>query len=192
MKTAAFLFALWAVLSIEVGAGESAEEWPRPGWADANGDGINDNFHDATGGGVDDVTGKPYPHTFKFADKNNDRRNDLFIDADGDGVNDLAGTRPGLVLVLDHLRRGINDVTGAKYTQWRVYGDSFGNVKEDTALARSFIDRDMDGVNDIFVDRDGDGICDGRAVPRAGAVPMGMGGAPNDPSCAPKDDGQHR
>lgn len=163
-----------------------APSWPKPGFADSDRDGVNDRFRDANGDGVDDVSGKPYPHRFGFEDRDRDGRNDLFRDEDGDGVNDLAGTRPRLVLVLDYDSRKINDVTGAKYSRTRLYGDSFGKVKEDSTMSRAFVDRDMDGINDLFVDEDGDGICDGRSLSRSS---MGMG---QDSGCASDRDDHHR
>lgn len=154
--------------------GAETPSWSKPGFLDADRDGLNDRFRDANGDGIDDVSGNPYPHKFKYEDKDGDRRNDLFRDEDGDGVNDLAGTKPGVLLVLDHEGKKVNDITGARYTRTKLYGDAFGRIKEDAALARSFVDRDMDGINDVFVDKDGDGICDGRALSRS-SMPMGQG-----------------
>lgn len=176
--------AIVVLLGATVATAADVPAWPKPGFADTDRDGINDRFRDANGDGVDDVSDKPYPHRFTFEDKDRDGRNDLFRDEDGDGVNDLAGTKPRLVLVLDYQSRKINDVTGAKYTRTRLYGDSFGRIKEDTSLSRAFVDRDMDGINDFFVDDDGDGICDGRGLPRS---PMSMG---QENGCA-SDGGDH-
>ena len=60
-------------------------------YVDKDRDGRNDHFLDADGDGKNDISGKPYPHRFRFIDKDGDGKNDVFRDQDGDGVNDLSG-----------------------------------------------------------------------------------------------------
>ena len=64
------------------------------GFVDANQDGINDNFIDADGDGVCDLTGLPVG-SGGFIDVNEDGVNDNFVDADGDGLCDLTGLPVG-------------------------------------------------------------------------------------------------
>jgi len=156
------------------------------GFVDRDRDGRNDLFRDENGDGINDVTGKPYPHRFKFEDKNGDKINDIFVDSDGDGVNDR-GTkfvdrdRDGLNdNVIDYNRDGVNDITGLKYGRDSLNGYRFGFVDEEHGIHhRKFIDEDGDGMHDgyrsgrlrdsrfdYFIDRDGDGICDGRGFRR--------------------------
>jgi hypothetical protein len=156
------------------------------GFLDRNKDGKNDLFQDADGDGINDITKKPYPHSFKFEDKNDDKINDLYVDADGDGVNDL---RAGFVdldgdgicdNVIDMNRDFINDITGLRFSRKSLRGYKFGSVKEERLrLMHRFIDENADGIpdfrqagkgpmlmgdRDIFIDRDGDGIDDRRQI----------------------------
>lgn len=174
-----------------------------PGFVDTDKDGINDRFHDANGDGINDVTGKPYPHRFGFRDDNKDRINDLFVDRDGDGVNDLGvrfvdTDKDGINdNVIDVDRDRINDITGHRYRDRALDGGRYGCVNEEKEEYRSgFIDEDGDGIDDreqggkvgrrgdtmhdYFIDEDGDGICDGREIGgrhrgRSGQRGMGMG-----------------
>jgi hypothetical protein len=156
------------------------------GFLDRNKDGKNDLFQDADGDGINDITKKPYPHSFKFEDKNDDKINDLYVDADGDGVNDL---RAGFVdldgdgicdNVIDMNRDFINDITGLRFNRKSLRGYKFGSVKEERLLLmHRFIDENADGIpdfrqagkgpmlmgdRDVFIDRDGDGIDDRRQI----------------------------
>ena len=156
------------------------------GYVDAGRAGTNNRFRDANGDGVNDVTGKPYPHRFGYADQNGDGINDRFTDADGDGVNDLDGRVVDLDgdgvcdNVLDQDADGRNDVTGEAYDD-QLKGWRYGLVNEETGQTASvFVDEDGDGANDswesgsgrghrgmaedLFIDEDGDGIADGRTV----------------------------
>ena len=156
------------------------------GYVDADRTGTNDRFRDADGDGVNDVTGKPYPHRFGYADQDHDGANDLFVDADGDGVNDRDGRavdldRDGVCdNVLDQDANGRNDVTGESYDD-QLRGWRLGLVDEEAGkTAPVFVDEDGDGTNDswqtspghgthgeamdLFIDEDGDGIADGRTV----------------------------
>jgi hypothetical protein len=167
------------------------------GYSDANLDGVNDRFRDANGDGVDDVSGKPYPHRFLFVDQDGDGTNDLFVDQDGDGVNDLEAQYKdsdgdGICdNVIDFDGDGINDITGEKYDRHSLKGYRFGRVDEERGIIhRRFIDEDRDGMNDLirrfhpppgpgprmdhFIDEDGDGIADGRRLhpPMAGSPLM--------------------
>ena len=155
------------------------------GFLDRNKDGKNDLFQDADGDGINDITKKPYPHSFKFEDKNEDKINDLYVDADGDGVNDL---RAGFIdldgdgicdNVIDTNHDFINDITGLRFSRKSLRGYKFGSVKEERLLMQRFIDENADGIpdfrqagkgpmltgkRDIFIDRDGDGIDDRRQI----------------------------
>lgn len=149
------------------------------GFIDKNNDGINDNFCDADGNGINDVTNQPYPHSFKFEDKNGDGINDLWTDADGDGVNDYLGKvmaensrwvdtdgdgiadqrrsslhgRELMEYVLDTDEDGKNDITGSGYSGRDVYGYRFGKVDEENGVVdQAFEDADGDGINDKFLD----------------------------------------
>ena len=156
------------------------------GYADRNQDGVNDLFRDADGDGVDDVSGKPYPHRFRFVDADGDGINDLFRDADGDGVNDVEGKyadRDGDGIcdnVVDYDGNGVNDITGLKYTRESLHGSRFGRIDEERFPHFRFVDEDGDGIRDAhspemrrrapgmdyFIDEDGDGICDDRMIGR--------------------------
>lgn len=154
------------------------------GYVDADRTGTNDRFRDADGDGVNDVTGKPYPHRFGYADQDHDGANDLFVDADGDGVNDRDGRAVDLNgdgacdNVLDQDANGRNDVTGESYDD-QLRGWRLGLVDEEAGETTPvFLDEDGDGTNDswqtgpgrgghgmdLFIDEDGDGIADGRTV----------------------------
>ena len=157
------------------------------GYVDLDRDGVNDRFRDANGDGVDDVTGKAYPHRFRFVDRDRDGVNDLFVDRDGDGVNDLDARyvdRDGDGVcdnVVDYDGDSINDISGLKYDRFSLKGFRYGLVDEERGIVhRRFLDTDGDGMNDLrqyglwgrgrgggmdyFVDEDGDGICDGRTI----------------------------
>ena len=156
------------------------------GFQDRNRDGKNDLFLDVDGNGINDVTGKPYPHKFKFLDKNKDKINDLFVDADGDGVNDLKvkfidADSDGINdNVIDLNGDFINDITGLRYTRKSLRGYKYGFVKEERlGMMRGFIDEDGDGIadeprgkllrkgmRDRIIDRDGDGVDDRRELIR--------------------------
>ena len=158
-------------------------------YLDADRDGRNDRFRDADGDGVDDVSGKKYPHRFRYQDEDGDGLNDLFRDLDGDGVNDLSGALvdadgDGVFdNVIDHDGDGKNDVTGISYTETSLRGFRFGRVDEErSTVHRRFRDQNGDGMNDLlrrrfqfhdalrdrasdsFIDEDGDGIADGRRL----------------------------
>jgi hypothetical protein len=159
------------------------------GYLDADRDGRNDHFRDADGDGVDDVSGRKYPHRFPFVDADGDGRNDLFRDLDGDGVNDLSAKLvdadgDGVCdNVIDYDGDGKNDVTGLSYTPTSLKGYRLGRVDEERATVhRRFRDKNGDGMNDLlrrlnlrgdgyrdrssdsFIDEDGDGISDGRRL----------------------------
>ena len=183
----------------EPAAGEieaPATETPKEaGYADADRDGANDRFRDADGDGVDDLSGKPYPHHFDFIDEDRDGRNDVFVDQDGDGVNDL-GSRyvdqdgDGICdNVIDFDGDGRNDITGLKYSRESLDGFRYGRVDEERRrVHRRFVDQDGDGMNDLvrrfhlhrlegeridlFIDEDGDGISDGRRLMQHRGGPM--------------------
>lgn len=172
------------------------------GYVDAGRTGTNDRFRDADGDGVNDVSGKPYPHRFGYADQDNDGVNDLFTDADGDGVNDRDGRAVDLNgdgvcdNVLDQDADGRNDITGEAYDD-QLKGWRYGLVDEEAGQKASvFVDEDGDGTNDsweagngrgnhgaavdLFIDEDGDGIADGRTVRgREGLGQQNRGAAAN-------------
>ena len=172
----------------EAAARASREAREEPGYIDADRDGANDLFRDADGDGIDDVSGKPYPHRFSFVDQDRDGRNDVFADQDGDGVNDRSGRyvdrdRDGICdNVIDFDGNGVNDITGLKYTRKSLQGYRYGRVDEERRrVHRRFRDRDGDGMHDVlqrfagpdlgfnrkfdyFIDEDGDGIGDGRVL----------------------------
>jgi len=165
------------------------------GFPDRNKDGKNDLFQDADGDGINDITKKPYLHSFKFEDKNGDKINDLYVDADGDGVNDLRVRFVDLDgdgicdNVIDMNGDFINDITGLLFTPKSLRGYKFGFIKEERLrLMSGFIDEDADGIpdfrqvgkgpmmmgrRDVFIDRNGDGIDDRRQIQqRLGKGPM--------------------
>jgi hypothetical protein len=124
-----------------------------PGWADLDGDGLNDFFRDENGDGVNDLmdVSMGYGHGFGWIDTDEDGVNDRFVDVDGDGINDY-GTGPfagmpydyGFMMgFVDANGDGLDDVSGMPF------GHGFG-----------WLDADADSVNDAFVDADGDGVND--------------------------------
>lgn len=164
-KYSLYLFLLIATLSAQ-------EDQSVTGFIDTDQNGINDQFADANGDGINDVDGAPYVHSFQFEDKNRDGLNDLWIDADGDGVNDLlnqfqkqtwvdmdgdgirdegAGMLYGKALrvhVLDTNQDGLNDITGARITNESLGGYRYGQVDEEAGLSRRFSELDGTGQDD--------------------------------------------
>lgn len=175
---------MWASWEVYAQAESRSKKIDSIGFEDKNHDGMNDRFQDADGDGVNDVTGKPYPHKFKFIDKNRDGVNDLWLDRDGDGVNDLSHKLDKKYRkdirsnVLDFNQDGINDITGFKFKGGDFMGHKSGFIDERTGkIQGKFMDENGNGVDDrmektrlhnrhvnrdIFIDEDGDGICDGR------------------------------
>ncbi|MHB9028004.1 MAG: hypothetical protein ACYC9O_04505 [Candidatus Latescibacterota bacterium] len=156
---------------------KKTEQTPVIGYRDADNDGKNDLFRDADGDGKNDVTGKPYPHRFKFTDENGDGMNDLFRDADGDGMNDVAQTRDGrrernqAERAVDADGDGINDVSGKRYAPPKFLRQKFIDENADGLSDRktrgpSEKARVMERKVDRFSDQDGDGINDNRGLER--------------------------
>jgi hypothetical protein len=124
-----------------------------PGWADLDGDGVNDFFVDTDGDGINDYSGMPHGQGFGWMDLDGDGVNDHFVDTDGDGVVDpgeMMGARGGMSYGYGYVGAhrdangdGIDDATHTPYHQ------GFG-----------WVDADGDGINDAFVDADGDGVND--------------------------------
>lgn len=162
----------------------TSQKAPPLSFPDKNKDGINDEFRDADGDGINDVTGKRYQHRFEFVDKNKDGRNDLWLDSDGDGVNDLHSKLSKKARskrtnwVLDFDGDGKNDITGSVYQGREFEGKRFGFIDESTGkIQGKFMDENGNGIDDrlertdarrqrsrdMFIDEDGDGICDGRS-----------------------------
>ncbi|MDZ7261524.1 MAG: hypothetical protein ONB05_05400 [candidate division KSB1 bacterium] len=162
------------------------------GFIDRDRNGINDLFCDANGDGINDVTGKPYPHPFDFEDKNNDGINDLWVDRDGDGVNDLMfqlGKKPSPAQrkiwvdkdgdgILDQDARPAPVLEAGKYVL-----DMNKDGKNDiTGLEFAsdnpkghrfgFVDEELGEQFQDFRDKDGDGM-DDRIKPGRG--PLGQG-----------------
>lgn len=152
-----------------------------PSYIDNDKDGVNDRFVDANGDGVNDLTGKSYPHHFQFRDRNGDGINDLWTDSDGDGVNDRLGEiikeksrwidrdgdgimdenigqlrgRELRMHVLDVDADGCNDITGSHYTGRDLFGYRYGKVDEEMDVTDTqFVDDNHDGMNDRFFNRD--------------------------------------
>ena len=84
----AFVAFFAAAVVLFAASSARTQDWDVPGYADEDGNGINDLFRDADGDGINDVTGKEYRHGFPFIDENSDGINDVFRDANGDGIND--------------------------------------------------------------------------------------------------------
>lgn len=163
----------------------SSPSWPagkspgyeKLGYRDDNNDGNNDLFRDNDGDGINDVTGKPYPHRYSYSDSDGDGRNDIFRDSDGNGINDLAekdaARMEGIFhSVIDFDENGINDVTGKQYQRYmgqRGFFDENADGIRDTREVKSDGSlQDIEDVkgNDTFQDEDGDGINDGRGFGR--------------------------
>lgn len=167
-------------------AGPPAEDGPI-GYVDEDRDGINDRFTDENGDGIDEVSGHPYPHHFRFEDEDGDGLNDRFIDRDGDGVNDLEGRHVDRDAdgfcdnIIDFDNDGVNDITGITYSSKSLWGYRYGRVFEERRrVPPRFRDENGDGMHDLlegfhrrmemrlgrdvdlFIDEDGDGIDDGR------------------------------
>jgi len=117
------------------------------GFADADGDGINDNAPDADGDGI--PNGKDPDYAGAKARKGGNARG--FVDADGDGINDNAVDSDG---------DGIPNGKDPDYVPPEDgSGTRRGNaVKQARKSRRGFVDEDGDGINDLAVDSDGDGI----------------------------------
>ncbi|MCF7885608.1 MAG: hypothetical protein K9M80_03850, partial [Candidatus Marinimicrobia bacterium] len=115
--------------------------------------GINDNFQDADGDGVNDLSAK-------YIDNNSDGKNDNVIDQNGDWIN---------------------DITGLIYNKRTARGSRYGFVLEELGQkVKKYADTDGDGHFDEhpgrgsgqgrgrgkgfdkFIDEDGDGIADGK------------------------------
>ena len=134
-----------------------AQQGPTGIFADADGDGINDNAPDADGDGVinhldDDYvppgTGRGQGAQGQYIDENGDGFNDLAPDGDSDGIPNGQDA--------DYVRpensgqgngRGLNPDTSTMQRGWKSPGNG-----------RSFVDLDGDSINDNAPDADGDGV----------------------------------
>ncbi len=145
------------------------------GFVDQDRNGINDLFYDANGDGINDVTGKSYPHSYRFIDQDDNGINDLFIDQDGDGINDIKTSfidmdKDGIEnYLIDMDRDGVNDITGLPYTkhtleEFREKNKRMYNYFIDRNDSRSLGKDRMQDPMDRFIDEDGDGIADRRTL----------------------------
>lgn len=186
-------FGVFFVAALVLFAASSAktQDWDVPGYADEDGDGINDLFRDADGDGINDVTGKEYRHRYPFIDNDGDGINDVFRDANGDGINDylvgagVSGVESERYPVIDFDGDGINDVTGKPVVKKLIIrsfidenGDGiddrealapvrslFNKIMSDNDQERRVVIESMDGpAMDRFIDENRDGINDGRTI----------------------------
>lgn len=168
------LIMLAAAPLLSVASGKSPG-WEKLQYRDDDNDGKNDSFRDANGDGINDISGKPYRHHFRFIDADGDGINDNFRDSDGNGINDSPGKRKGKqdhvpLHVIDFDEDGFNDVTGKHYSSGRHgmrFLDEDGDGISDSGLAGNPPDsRENIDNKDTFKDEDGDGINDGRGFGR--------------------------
>lgn len=143
------------------------------GYADMDMNGVNDNYCDGNGDGINDINGEKL-FEIEFIDSNHDGINDIYTDNDGDGVNDLY-ISSGIMPVMDIDHDLVNDITGTQYCSGNYRGYMTGkNIEETGNIIEFYVDENGNFTDDSieermyefrhdkFIDEDNDGICDGR------------------------------